>query len=293
MHRILLYVLVVALLYSAWSARRGPVLAEETRASGAAPAEDGLTSLADGRPVMRNLPTWSAQAERLDARVRSETDGFTQFDLQPDQSPAPEVVLAEAERWMESNFPEGGGTQDGGSALETEPGAPTPRELQDRLGAHSALREQLVKSEARSSEVAAGEDKRQDDSPVYFASLARIETLNGDLPAWCGLLDLALLPAGRRPDFSHPDARGDTAWISDDQGKLLARVETLDGLGFELDPNWPWLARQRRLFWTEGGISGMPVRQYRLLLQGGDAGSMWSGRLLLIHTPPGWNPTHR
>ena len=58
----------------------------------------------------------------------------------------------------------------------------------------------------------------------------------------------------------------------------------------------PWIARERRLFWTERGASGLPVRQYRLILEGDGFGPSWSGRLVLVHSmpprPPVQSTTH-
>ncbi len=184
MHRILLYALVVALLYLAWDARRGEILAAGKgfgqTGSGVllAKAEidrQGQTGAAPG--LYRN-----ASEKRLEARVESMPDAWSQFDLQAEPGPPPEVVLADAEKWMETKFPEGGRTS------ETAAEEPSATSESGKANGNSEVRGRAATGQSDAAV------KSQESSPVYIASLARIECINGDLPAWVGLLDLALRP---------------------------------------------------------------------------------------------------
>lgn len=243
-----------------------PVL---TSSAGAGTPHDGDASLdlqgAYGEPALQ---------DRLNARVEARPDVWAQFELESPIGPRPEVVLADAEAWMATNFPEGGAT------LASEPPAPA-----DGL----AIRMARGASENDGAKGQSPANRAIEPAPIYVASLARIEGLSGDMPAWYGLLDLALQPAGRSSSDEY-DARtsglegGDTAWISDERGHLIARVQALDGLGLELDPSWPWSARQRRILWTESGVGDLSARQYRLVLQGNAFVPSWSGRLVLIRS---------
>ena len=293
MHRILLFALVGALLYSSWDARRGEALAKERLGHGAGAVRTAQPEhlLARAEPEAstarpdRLLVSRTSLADRLEARVESDGGAWTGLDLQVEPGPPPEEVLADAERWMESKFPEGGHTRE----TAKDERAPAPAAPWFPPAPTGAV------GEPDASPATVPEQGPREEGPIYVATLARIECMSGEVPAWCGLLDLSLRPATRRGDVIGLEtaggaALGETAWICDDQGKLLARVEALDGFGLELDPTWPWSLRQRRLFWTEGGASGMPIRQYRLMLEGGGLGPSWTGRLVLVHTRP---PTHR
>jgi hypothetical protein len=295
MHRILLYALVLGLFYFAWDARRGVALAGESkvgaRVPGAAPGELLFARAEpDARGQFGTAPASSGipAEDRLEARVESQGGDWADFNAQPGSGPPAEAVLSNAEHWVESNFPEGGRTE---GRTEPETG---------KLDGVSGSLAELRRGADGSGELSGGSDARpgdadgavagpQDPGPIYVATLARIEGLQGGMPGWYGLLDLALRPAAARqgdPGLSASASfgPGDTAWISDDQGKLLARVEALDGIGLEFDRAWPWSARQRRLFWTETGVGGMPVHQYRLVLEGNGFGPSWTGRLVLVHS---------
>lgn len=298
MHRILLFAMVVALLYFAWDSRSGETLAQERRvaATVAARPEGTFTRVslapADGLGAS-GLLLDGALSERLEARVAARIEalegagvagddgaGGVALELPGEADASAEVVLADAERWLESNFPEGGRTGEKVCAKPFPLDAADPR--------HGSASRELARTTEPGAR--ATEETLAESSPIYVATLARIECLSGDLPAWCGLLDLSLRPPSTSgsPPFGaarSSDALGDTAWICDDTGKLLARVEALDGVGIELDPTWPWSLRQRRLFWAEGGATGMPVRQYRLFLEGSGFGPAWTGRLVLVPTP--------
>lgn len=209
----------------------------------------------------------------------------------------PERVLAAAEAWIESNFPETGATQPAelprrGTRNETQPPGEEP----------------AAPGESRPwwSEPGGGAGEApttRDPAPtVYVASLARIEAIDGggigdagggtNSGAWTGVLDLALRPTRSEHEARQQLARGDeawvqTAWLGDESGNVLARVEALDGLGLMLDPSWPWWrVRPSRLASTQGGIAGLQGMRYRLVLEGSTPGTTWSGVLLLLPTRP-------
>ncbi len=280
MHRILLFALVFALLFMAWDTRRGAVLAGWEQFAPAEPlvltanAEARTQQDTDAARVFPGVHGEPALLERLNARVAERPDVWAQFELETPIGPRPEAVLADAEAWMAANFPEGGATHAAGGP------APT-----DGLAIRMAVG-------AAGNEPAQGRnpsEQADEPTPIYVASLARIEGLGGDMPDWYGLLDLALQPASRSSSDGYGPGTGglesgDTAWISDERGHLIARVQALDGLGFELDPSWPWNARQRRVLWTENGVGGLSARHYRLVLQGNALVPSWSGRLVLIRS---------
>jgi hypothetical protein len=199
-------------------------------------------------------------------------------------------VLAEAEAWVAQHFPEGGDTaapeagNGSGEGALAVPQDPESRGLSGGLPAASGA-ETAFSSGAQGMPGAPGALGDDPLPPVFLATVARIESLGDDLPAWCGLLDLALLPAGLRDLRAGLDSGGaETAWISDERGQLIARVEALQGLGLELDPSWPWNSRVRRLYWTESGQGGLPARQFRLVLEGNGIVPTWTGRLVFLRS---------
>ena len=112
MHRILLYALVVALMYLAWDARRGEVLAANREAAQVA-AETLLSSTRvefAGTTVELPATRGRSALERMEARVEERPDVWAQFELPGEQGPPAERVLTDAEQWLESSFPEGGRT---------------------------------------------------------------------------------------------------------------------------------------------------------------------------------------
>ncbi len=283
MHRILLFALVFALLFLAWDTRKGYVLAGGKQSASSVQAvptasdEARTPQDADTRLVIQGAFAEPALQDRLDARVEARPDVWAQFELETPIGPRPEVVLADAEAWMAANFPEGGAT------LEAD--APKTAAAPDGL----AIRMGMAADGADGAKRSNPTDPDSEPAPIYVASLARIEGLSGDMPAWFGLLDMALQPAGHSSIDGYAAGPGeleigDTAWISDERGNLVARVRELDGLGFELDPSWPWSARQRRILWTDSGIGDLGARQYRLILQGNAFVPSWSGRLVLIRS---------
>jgi hypothetical protein len=304
MHRLLLTTLVVVLLGLAWNARRAEVVATGPRHEGGRDIADepgGLVGAQDGTGdrdalagaafVRTSRLSEPALHERLEARVEARPDVWSALEqLETPPGPPAEQVLADAEVWMETHFPEGGDTADGAEG-EFAP----DREASLAGVLPSAERELAQAGVPAGTEQPAPEPA---DAPVYLAALARIESLSGDLPAWCGLLDLSLLPARvadlRALAAADGDPAGaDTAWISDERGQLIARVEALQGLGLELDPSWPWNTRARRLYWTEAGLGGLPARQFRLVLEGNGLVPSWSGRLVLLRSGAGQFPPAR
>jgi hypothetical protein len=270
MHRILLYALVLGLLYLAWDARRDAVLAASPAAGEEArSASRELLASAPPRTAPQRAHPRNGLQGRLEARVGARREGSDTGELAQTAPSEGQLASAEAEAWMRAHFPEGSVAEGDRTAGESSPAA----------GEETTV---PARGDEASEEPAGGD-------PIHVASLARIECLDGSAPGWCGLLDLALEPVQgqlarpRRGD--RQEAWIETAWISDTDGKLLARVAALDGLGLMLDPTWPWMARARHLMWTQAGPVGLSSRQYRLVLEGSQPGTAWTGRLVLIPLP--------
>src|SRR5687768_18464961 len=121
MHRFLLYALVLGLLYLAWDARRATMLAAGTARPGpdSAASEAGAPGWDDGRPLRvapeRAHPRNGLQG-RLGARIDPSPEGWESRLLARATLLEGMVGLAQAEAWMEANFPEGG-------AIDREPGS--------------------------------------------------------------------------------------------------------------------------------------------------------------------------
>ncbi len=292
MHRILLYALVVALFVFAWDARRGVALAMDRESTEVASAEvAGGAQGGAGNPggPGENYGDHGARADfgdRLDARVARRGDSWGQFAPDQGRPEAPEAVLAGAEAWLEASFPEGGGTAAAGVPGKPQEGLESEATDAAGVSESSGLAHEGSGERRPGGEPPTGEEGPE---PVYVAAAARIESMSGSLPIWSGLLDMALQPAAAQPQFdgSSPGdvfAPGDTAWLSDDRGRLIARIEALEGVGLEFDPAWPWLMRQRNLLLSDARIAGFAVREYRLILVGNGLIPSWSGRLVLIHS---------
>ena len=329
MHRLLLYTLVVVLLCLAWSARRDEVLASqgfaEPRGGAAAGSGDSPEASSEASPSIAaqyspRFGRWlTAEAHaRLEARVEPRPDLWTALELAaassssedlggpgdlrglvgpgmaqaPGASPSAESVLADAEQWIEGQFPEGGATVAGQDDLSPE--------ADSELAAAAEMELELAalgRPEFGSPGLGTlpGTQEHPLDSerplPITLEALARIESLDpfgGEVPAWCGLLDLALSPQGpadsRGPSFDpRPElGEGGTAWIIDERGRLVARVDELHGVGLELDPSWPWAARPRRLYWNQSGLGRLPSQQFRLVLTGNGLAPSWTGRIIFL-----------
>lgn len=340
MHRLLLYTLVVLLLGMAWNARKAEVLAAATEKAGGADslAAAGGSSIRtpgaepDAAGGYGDAP---ALEERLEARVAPRPDLWTALVDQEFDGPPAEVVLGEAEQWVEECFPEGGvtsrdagantpagdpnagdGAADAGlaaaagalrGAIEVASGLELPP------GFEGGILEGLTAGAVRpaldgqaTGEGTNGRDPAALDPSVSIASLARLESVDGagagDDSTWCGLLDISLaddLPPGigsarRNRALNALAALGyaESVWLSDERGQLIARVSSLQGLGFTVDPAWPWSPRARRFSWNGSGRLPMEASQLRLVLQGTGVTPSWVGRLIFV-PPTGTTHGHR
>jgi len=275
MHRILLYALVIGLVYLSWSSRPGATHAALDAGSAAGAAADAQPGFApEASADAGTLAQASSGPEllrRLEQRIQRQDsgwDGLTSVAAGEAVLERPEESFAE---WL-----------DRGRAQQASESA-----------ALLSGRHRPLSSESRGEPQAPSADEQAE--PFYVVSLARVESLNSNLPPWSGLLDLALDPAAvseslREAGAASRAALTESAWLSDEQGVLLARVSALDGLGMVLDPSWPWMPRARRLMLSPMGSMGLSARQYRIVLYGADPSRTWTGRLVLIAMPraPGY-----
>jgi hypothetical protein len=273
MHRILLFALVLGLVYFSWRARSDTVHAAFENQAAHQPRLNGQPAADADAKLQPALATrGQALQHRLEARIDS--DEATWEGIGPD------LAQGELSDMDETSL----------HALlgQSEPSQdPSNAALVFALDTAGVISRHARRKHAKLDEP---ETEAPEREPLYVVSLARVESLNSNLPPWSGLLDLALDPgavleggirmrAGTRAELV------DTAWLSDEQGVFLARVEALDGLGLILDPSWPLFPQARRLSWTAEGGAGLGARQFRIVLYGPTAGTSWTGRLVLIPMP--------